>query len=60
MQTEISQPMGKRLMLETRFTKALIRLGLGFLGLHKEPMIHYFSYLLLNKSILFPKIFQFT
>ena len=29
-------------------------LGLGFLDLHRRPMIDYFSYLFLNKIVLFP------
>ena len=47
-QTEKSQPKGKRIMLETRFTEfpALsIDLGLGVLSLHLRPISDYFSHL---------------
>ena len=55
MQTEKSQPEGKQIMLETRFTEFLhypLTQGSRFLGLHQRPMIDYFSYLLLEKSKL--------
>ena len=46
------KPEGKRIMPETRFTEfpalSLTR-GLGFLGLHRGPMIDFF-YLLLEES----------
>ena len=48
MQTDKSQPEGKRIIPETRFTEfpALsVDQGLGFLGLHWRLMIDYFSYL---------------
>ena len=53
MQTEKSQPEGKRIMPETRFTSfpALsVDPSLGFLGLHRRPMMDYFFYLLLEKN----------
>ena len=51
MQTEKSQPEGKRIMPETRFTE-----GLGFLGLHRRTMIDYLSYLLL---VVFERVFVY-
>ena len=58
MQTEKFQLEGKQIMPDTRFTSfpafPLTR-GLGFLGVHRKPMVDdYFSYLLLNKIVLFP------
>ena len=48
MQTEKYQPEGKRIMPETRFTEV-------FFGLHRRPMIDFYSYLLLeNDSQLRP------
>ena len=44
MQTEKSQPQGERIMPETRFIEFLTR-GMGFLGLHRRPVIDFFSYL---------------
>ena len=48
MQIEKSQPKGKWMMLETRLYP--LTRELGFLGLHRGPIIDYFSYLLLEKS----------
>ena len=48
MQTEKSQPEGKRIKPETRFTEfpALsVHPRVGFLGLHRRPMFDYFSHL---------------
>ena len=48
MQAEKSQPEGKRIMPETRFTEfpALsVDPRVGFLGLHRRQMLDYFSYL---------------
>ena len=44
MQTEKSQPEGKRIMQETRFTE-FPALSVDLLGLHRRPMFDYFSYL---------------
>ena len=47
MQIEKSQSEGKQIMPETRFTEfpaLCIDPVLGFLGLHRAPMIDYFSY----------------
>ena len=57
MQTEKSQPEGKRIMPETEFPALSVDSRLGFLGLHRRPMIDYFSYILLNKIILIPDSF---
>ena len=46
-QTEKSQPEGKRIMPETRFTcfpTLSVDLRIGIFGLHRRPMIDYFSY----------------
>ena len=61
MQTENSLPEGKRIMPERRSTEFLnypLTRRLGFLGLHRRSMIDYFSYLLLNKIVLFLKVFR--
>ena len=58
MQTEKSQPEGKRIMPETRFTDfpALsVDPKVGILGLHRRPMLDYFSYLLSEKSTVYKK-----
>ena len=55
-QTEKSQTEGKQILPETRFIEfpALsVSLRMGFLGLRPRPKIHYFSYLLLQKSKFF-------
>ena len=47
-------------MPETRFTEfpALsVDQRLCYLGLHRRAIIDYFSYLLLNKTVLFPHFF---
>ena len=46
MQTEVSYSEGKRVMPETRLTDFPVTRGLRFLGLHRRPMVDYFSYLL--------------
>ena len=46
MQTEKSEPEGKRIMAETRCTEHYpLTRGLGFLDLHRRPMFDYFPYL---------------
>ena len=60
MQTEKSQPEGKRIMPETRFSEfpALsVDPRVGIFRSHQRPMSDYFSYLLYNKIVLFPKSF---
>ena len=56
MQTEKSQPEGKRIMPETRLTE-FSALSVDPIGPHWRPMIQYFSYLLLNKIVCFLDFF---
>ena len=51
-QTDIAEHSIKPSFRLYSFTRCL-----GFLGLHLRPMIDYFSYLLLNKSYHFLKVF---
>ena len=53
-QTKKSQPKGKQIMPEigfTRFPALSVHLRLGFLGLHWNLMIDYFSYFLLETAL---------
>ena len=38
------------MMPETRFTEFPASSGLGFFGLHRRPMVDYFSFLIFEKS----------
>ena len=63
MQTEKSQPSGERIMSETKypsFRHYPLTRGLGFLDLHRRPMIDYFSYLSWNKIVSFPYYFFYN